>query len=148
MRTPLVALLLLASPFQVLPFQVLPFQASAQTNQDWRQCRTVDADHLAIPACTRLIEASRLGPGDLAIAYAARGDAHWRQRDPDAAIADANEALKLDPKLARAYVTLSAAYGSKEDQDQSLANASKAIELDFEHRGGFQRPRHGPWAQE
>jgi tetratricopeptide (TPR) repeat protein len=105
-------------------------EALAQGVQDSRLCKAVDADHLVIPACTRLIASSNLSQGDRAIAYAIRGTAHWRQRDFDDAIADENEAIKINPNLAAAYATRGAAYGSKGDDDQALADDSKAIELD------------------
>lgn len=73
----------------------LPCSALALSVQDWRQCRAVDADHLVIPACTRLIASNKLSQGDRAIAYVLRGTAHWRQRDFDEAIADENEAIKI-----------------------------------------------------
>jgi tetratricopeptide (TPR) repeat protein len=89
-----------------------------------------DADHLVIPACTRLIEANNLAQNDRAIAYSIRGTAHWRQRDFDEAIADENKAIEINPDLASAFVSRSAAYGSKGDDDQALADASKAIDID------------------
>jgi tetratricopeptide (TPR) repeat protein len=113
MRALLMALMLVSVPGGVL----------AQGVQDWRLCRAVDADHLVIPACTRLIEQNKLSQGDRAIAYALRGTAHWRQRDFDEAIADANEAIKINPNLAAAYAARGAAYGSKGEDDQALAVA-------------------------
>ena len=88
MRASLIALVLALVPSSVL----------AQV-QEWRLCRAEDADHLVIPACTRLIELDTLSQRDRAIAYVLRGKAHWRQRDFDDAIADENEALKIDPNL-------------------------------------------------
>ena len=84
MRALLVALMLVSVPCGV----------RAQGVQDWRLCRAVDADHLVIPGCTRLIEQNNLSRGDRAIAYAFRGTAHWRQRDFDEAIADEYHDLK------------------------------------------------------
>src|SRR5229473_3019870 len=120
MRALWIALMLVSVPGGVL----------AQSVQDWRLCRAVDADHLVIPACARLIEQNKLSQGDRAIAYAMRGTAHWRQRDFDEAIADANEAIKINPNLAAAYGTRGAAHGNKGEDDQALADDSKAIELD------------------
>jgi tetratricopeptide (TPR) repeat protein len=99
MRASLVALML----------ALLPCGALAQSVQEWRLCRAEDTDHLVIPACTRLIESNTLSQRDLAFAYVMRGKAHWRQRDYDDAIADENEALKIDPNLVAAYVARSAA---------------------------------------
>src|SRR5215468_988097 len=120
MRALLIALVLASVPFRVL----------AQSDQDWRSCKALDADHLVVPACSRLIETSRLVQSDLAIAYALRGAAHWRQRDSNAAITDANQAIKINPNLATAYVTRSEAYGGGDNDDQAIDDASKAIEID------------------
>jgi len=114
----------------VLVLATVPWGALAQSDQDWRLCRAVDADHLVIPACTRLIEAGNLAARNRAIAYALRGAAHWRQRDFDDAIADENEAIKIDPNLAAAYAARGAAYGNKGEDDQGIADDTKAIELD------------------
>jgi hypothetical protein len=99
----------------VLLLASLPCGVLAQSDRDWRLCSAVDADHLAIPACTRLIDSSAPSERDHATAYVIRGSAHWRQRDFDEAIADENGAIKIDPNLAAGYVARSAAYGSKED---------------------------------
>ena len=120
MRSSLVVLLLASLPCGVL----------AQSDRDWRLCRAVDADHLAILACTRLIDSSGLSERDRATAHVIRGSAHWRQRDFDQAIADENEAIRIDPNLAAAYVARSAAYGSKADDDQAIADANKALDID------------------
>ena len=119
-RVALIALLLVS----------MPCGALAQSDHDWVLCKAHDADHLAIPACTRLIEANDLAQRDRAIAYNHRATARWRQRDFDEAIADANAALDIDPSFSDALVIRGAAYGSKEDDERALANSSKAIDID------------------
>jgi hypothetical protein len=85
MKASLIALVLVSAPYVVL----------AESDQDWKSCKAVDADHLVIPACTRLIEANDLAENDRAIAYSIRGQAHWRQRDYDEAIADETKAIEM-----------------------------------------------------
>ena len=107
--------------------------ALAQSDQDWKLCKADDADELAIPACTRLLETNGLGQEDRAIAYYNRGAASWRKRNFDAAIVDEDAAIELDPKLASAYMRRSAAYGDKGDDDRGVSDATRAIELDPEN---------------
>ena len=120
MRVLLVALMLAS----------LPCGALAQSDRDWLACKAEDADHLALPACTRLIDQGTLSERDRAVAFMLRGTAHWRQRDYDDAIADETEAIKIDPNLAAASVSRSAAHGDKNDNDQAIADASKALDID------------------
>jgi tetratricopeptide (TPR) repeat protein len=114
----------------VLALVSLPCGALAQSDQDWSLCKAVDADDIAIAACTRLIEANTLVSHDLAVAYYNRGAAHWRERDSGAAIADEDRAIEIDPNLADAYMRRGAAYWNKRDEDRSIADSSKAIEID------------------
>jgi tetratricopeptide (TPR) repeat protein len=108
----------------------MPFGAFAQSDQDWTSCKALDADQLALAACTRLIEAGDLSAHDLAVAYYNRGAAHWRRYNLDDSVADENIAIALDPNLADAYMRRGAAYFNKGDYDRSIADSSKAIELD------------------
>ena len=118
MRVLLVALLL------------VPVGAWAQSSRDWDLCKAVDADQPALAACTRLIQANTFAGHDLAVAYFLRGKVDWQLRELDAAIADDDKAIEIDPDFADAYAARSAADLSKEDDDQAIADASKAIELD------------------
>src|SRR5690348_2746750 len=108
----------------------VPFGALAQSDGDWAQCKAVDADQRALAACTRVIQANALSGHDLAIAHNLRGTVELRLREFDAAIADEDKAIAIDPNLADAYVVRGAAYGNKEDEDQAIADATRAIELD------------------
>jgi hypothetical protein len=51
-----------------------------------------------IDACTVLITGSRITPALLAEAYDNRADAFLFHGDPDRAIADETEAIRIDPK--------------------------------------------------
>src|SRR5882724_10035228 len=58
-----------------------------------------------------------------------RGLEASRGPDHDLAIADYNEAIRLDPKNAAAYNNRGFAYGQKGDYDKALADFSEAIRL-------------------
>ena len=48
----------------------------------------------------------------------------------DDALSDFNEALKLEPEIARYYLARAAAYEAKKDYDRSLTDLSEALRLD------------------
>jgi tetratricopeptide (TPR) repeat protein len=67
--------------------------------------------------------------GNRAIGLAATGDF-------DAALAEMNEAVALDPKQPNSYFMRAAAYEAKKDYDKSIADLDEAIRLDAS-RGDF-----------
>ena len=141
MKASLIALVLVSAPCVAL----------AESDQDWKLCSADDADDLAIAACTRLLETNELRQDDRAVAYYNRGAARWRKRDFDTAIADENEAIETNPKLANAYMRRGASYAGKGDTDRAIADASKAIEIDPENvraysNRGLARGRKGDQA--
>ena len=80
-----------------------------------------------IAACTRAINS---GAGRPSINYNNRGYAYRDKGDTDRAIADFNEAIRLDPKNAIAYTNRGLAYGDKGDTDRAIADLTEAIRLD------------------
>ena len=129
-----------------------PCVALAQNAQDWKFCNADNdtPDHWVISDCARLINSKELGTADRAKAYYNRGAAHWRKRDFDAAIADENEAIKIDPKFADAYMRRGASYFAKGDFDRGIDDASMAIEIDPENvraytNRGLARGTKGDW---
>ena len=56
-----------------------------------------------IAACTNAIQSGKWAGPNLAWAFTNRGYAHYDKGDPDRAIADYTQALRLDPKSAFAY---------------------------------------------
>jgi tetratricopeptide (TPR) repeat protein len=80
-----------------------------------------------VAACTRI---HALNPCD-AFAYNNRGLAYSRKGDDDRAIADCDQAIRLDPKLALPYKQHRGnAYNSKGDYDGTIADADQALKLD------------------
>jgi tetratricopeptide (TPR) repeat protein len=65
-----------------------------------------------------------------AYSYANRGVAYAAQGDLDHAIADFDDAIRLDPKFAGAYFNRGSAYQVKGDLDRAIADFNEAIRLD------------------
>ncbi|RXT41887.1 tetratricopeptide repeat protein [Bradyrhizobium betae] len=83
----------------------------------------------AIAACTRDINSGRWHGRDLAISYNNRGAAYYQEGDPDRAIADYSEAIRLDPQYAPAYNNRGITYRQKGDLDRDIADQNEAIRL-------------------
>ena len=65
----------------------------------------------------------------IALAYNNRGIAWRDKKEYDKAIADYNEAIRLDPKLRR-VTTTGATPGLKKEYDKAIADYNEAIRLD------------------
>jgi tetratricopeptide (TPR) repeat protein len=96
--------------------------AAAQISQNWAWCvnqgDAFSADQ-RISGCTSIIQSGRETPRNLAIAYYSRGLAYYDKGDDDRAIAEYNEAIRLDPKFAYAYSNRGLAYDHKGDLQTS-----------------------------
>jgi tetratricopeptide (TPR) repeat protein len=103
--------------------------AAAATKQEWDQCSALDTPDVAIPACTRIIEARGATAQDRAAAYANRGMAYGTKNDQDRALADLNESIRLNSKDANAYNGRGSAYRQRGDDDHALADYNEAIRL-------------------
>ena len=77
-------------------------QGARATPRDIATCAQVKDHDAAIAGCTRIIEDGKQKPKGRAAAYYNRGNAQAAKGDQAAAIADYDEAIKLDPKNARA----------------------------------------------
>jgi lipoprotein NlpI len=64
------------------------------------------------------------------MAFQNRGSAYHDKGDNDRAIADYNEAIRLDPKHARAFIGRGIAFSDKGDNDRAIADYNEAIRLD------------------
>jgi tetratricopeptide (TPR) repeat protein len=75
--------------------------AAAQSSQKWAWCvnqgGTFSVDQ-RIDGCSSIIQSGRETQRNLAVAYYSRGLAYYDKGDDDRAIAEYNEAIRLDPK--------------------------------------------------
>src|ERR1700686_25236 len=91
----------------------------------------------AIIDCTQSINSGKWKGRYLAAFYSNRAAAYHEQGDNDRAIADLNEAIRLDPKLAMAFNNRGAAYNEQGDNDRAIADYNEAIRLDPKHARAF-----------
>jgi lipoprotein NlpI len=106
-----------------------PVLVSRALADDMDTCRRANAEE-AIAACTRAIGSGRSRGASLAGAYNNRGTAYYGKGDYDRAVADYDEAIRLDPKYPFAYNNLGNAYRANGDYDRAVANYNEAIRLD------------------
>jgi len=111
---------------------VLASRAAAQTQQqiDWcnNNGNAFSVDQ-RIGGCTALVESGRASVQNRAAGYSNRCWAYSDKGDPDRAITDCNDAIRLDPKLANAYLNRGKAYSDKHDFDRAIADYDQAIRL-------------------
>jgi lipoprotein NlpI len=107
--------------------------AAAQSSQRrvWclNQGGTFSVDQ-GINGCSSIIQSGRESPRNLAVAYYSRGLAYYDKGDDDRAIAEFNEAIRLDPKFAYAYSSRGLAYDHKGDLGHADPDYNEAIRLD------------------
>ncbi len=107
--------------------------AAAQVSQKWTWCvnqgGTFSADQ-RMKGCSSIIQSGRESRHNLAVAYHSRGLAYYDNGDDDRAIADYNEAIRLDPKFAQAYSSRGLAYDHKGDLGHADPDYNEAIRLD------------------
>lgn len=108
---------------------------------DAATCRQ-GSDNEAIAACTRIIQNLGISAENRAIAYGNRCTHYNNKREPDRAIADCSEGIRLDPKLALAYYNRGIAYFIKEKFDRAITDFDEAIRLDPKLRQARQIRRY------
>ena len=102
-------------------------RAARATARDVAACAQAKDNDAAIAGCTRVIDDSKVKPKGRAAAFYNRGNAHTAKGDLAAAIADYDEAIKLDPKNASAFNNRGTAHSDKGDADAALADFDEAI---------------------
>src|ERR1043166_1245045 len=110
---------------------VSPATAQSQQQIDW----CINATHEFSPdqqvsGCTVAIQSGRWSGKDLVRVFQDRGLAYYDKRDYDHAIADYDQAIKLDPKNANALRFRALAYYRKQDYLHAIADFDEAIRID------------------
>lgn len=117
-----------------------------------RAClRVNEAPAAAVAACTALIDrGTEIRTARRAIAFGNRCGANDNLGNRDAALADCNEAIRLDPRLAGAYNTRGVVHRNRGNPDAALVDFSEAIRLNprdpfpFNNRGNLHLNRRNP----
>lgn len=111
--------------------------ALAASQRDRDDCYKLNGDP-AITACTRIIQDRSESAKERADAYANRCFEYIAKRDPDRAIADCSEAIRLNPKDGVSYNNRGRAYGLlKKDLDRAFADLKEATRLNPKHGAPF-----------
>src|SRR3978361_587206 len=79
----------------------IPPAAGAEPADDQHQCAAATgvSPEQKLTSCTAVIAAGTETPQNLAVAFSNRGGAYLSKHDPEHAIADLDEAIRLDPKF-------------------------------------------------
>lgn len=96
--------------------------APRDARNDQNDCFMAD-----ISACTRIIDGR--SPGNKARAYTSRGLSYLMESNYDGAIAEFNEAIRIDPKNSAAYSNRGVAYRKKGDNARAEADLKEAARL-------------------
>src|SRR6185295_4005487 len=119
-----------------------PQLARADDTPEWKTCISVtNIGAERLPACTAVIEGKTETGRRLAGAYCIRGNDLTEKGELDAALADLNEAIAIDPTYACAFNNRGRVYNFKRDYDRAIADYDEAIRLNprfaiaFNNRG-------------
>jgi tetratricopeptide (TPR) repeat protein len=105
--------------------------AVAQKNDQNLCAGEIGTAESRVAACTRLIAAGRTKGEALADLYVYRAfEFYTHLNDYDRAIADYNQAIRLNPKSATVHRSRGNAYLQKKDIDRAIDDFSTAIRLD------------------
>jgi tetratricopeptide (TPR) repeat protein len=103
--------------------------AGAAPADDMKACIEASGD-AAVTACTRAIASGSFQKRDLASLYAMRGAERSRSGQHDLALADYDQAIKVEAKAASIYTGRGNVYSAKGDSDRAIADFGQAIRLD------------------
>ena len=107
--------------------------AAAPTQQQIDWCinkGNIYSPQLQISGCTASIDSGWWSGKGIAWAFNYRCDAHNRNHEPDPALDDCNEAIRLDPEYVAAYVNRCFARGKRHEPDLALDDCNEAIRLE------------------
>jgi tetratricopeptide (TPR) repeat protein len=111
--------------------------AHAASQRDWDDCTAFGDPDRAVAGCTRLIADPSESTRNRAIAYANRGLAYDQKGDHDRAIADYDQAIRLDPNNAVVHFQRGYAYYAKGDDDHAIADYDQTIRLEPAYTAAF-----------
>ena len=118
-----------------------PGQPGAQgpkaSQKDMAACAQTKDHDATIAGCTIVADDAKRKPKGRAAAYFNRGNAHSARGDNQQAIADYDEAIKLDPKNASAYNNRGNARSDMGESDGALADFNEAIKYNSRYASAY-----------
>jgi tetratricopeptide (TPR) repeat protein len=111
---------------------LLALESKAQPSPQAQECTGLPgvAWDQQIKSCTALIQAGQGNVRDRAMAYDRRGNAYSAVGENDRAIADYNEAIRLDPNYAAPYYNWGEIYLDRNDADHAITEFDQSIRVD------------------
>ncbi len=103
---------------------------------DRATCKTASGD-VAIAACSSAIASKKFKGRVLSLLYTNRGVEYGLKSEFERAIADHDQAIKVDPKNPLAYNNRGNAYDGKREFDRAIADYDQAIKLDPKYAGAL-----------
>jgi lipoprotein NlpI len=100
-------------------------------------CAQPQQPDAALEGCSRIIEDQKQKPKARAVAFFNRGNAALAKGDHDKAIADFDEAIKLDPKSASAYNNRGSARSDKGEADAAIEDFNAAIKRNARYASAY-----------
>jgi len=106
--------------------------AAQDVNQLMSQCagKHGETDDEMITACTTLVALPQLDTRQRSLAYSYRASGYQLKNELDRALADANEAIRLDPKVPVYFVDRSNSYVNLKQFDLAIRDLDEALRLD------------------
>ena len=117
----------LLSVSAIVVVTALPFCGTAAAD-DRETCKTASGD-VAIAACSRAIASKKHKGRNLSLLHTNRGVEYGAKDDYDRAIADHDQAIKIDPKNALAYNNRGIVKLKKGDEEGGNADIARARQL-------------------
>ena len=100
----------------------------AGMNEDLASCAAAKGRELA-DACTRVMDSGRLPRDQFYIGYFNRGAGYRKAGDLDAAMADFDRVVSLNPDFARAFHARGLVHDEKDAPDKALEDLDRAIKI-------------------
>ena len=118
-----------------LLFAALTGQARAEETDP---CFTADGSiKVVLDACAAYIASGSTDNERLITAHSVRAMGFSATGDLDAAVAELDAAVKIDPAKPNSYFMRAAAYEAKKDYDKAIADLDEAVRLDATHGDYF-----------
>ena len=105
-------------------------QAQTQQQLDWCSNRNNPTPDQRAEACTAAIHSGRYTGVNLAIVFNNRCWAHIDRQDLEKALADCNEAIRINPQEPHAYYNRGNIYLRRNELDRAISEYDQAIRVD------------------